>query len=187
MSMNKFRVWLLALFVSVALIVQGQGPGVGPYIPGIGSQWQPQTQYQINQQVLWKNALWGANITNQNIAPGSDGVTWTLLLGYVASGGSTSNENLPYNSTVNFSTTTTSSRVLLSGNMTFILPSGGNDGQTKCLTFVHDGTGNIYTVTPPNNVAGFMTAIGIKRSQQCFIYYTADSQWLATSPGVVLE
>ncbi|HXP07568.1 MAG TPA: hypothetical protein VN828_03690 [Acidobacteriaceae bacterium] len=96
-----------------------------------------------------------------------------------------SNENLSYSATPTFSISTSSSRISLSGSISTFTLAAGTDGQQKCLEFVHDGTQNVYTVTPPANVFGFMHSVGLKRAQQCFTYYTVDALWVANNPGVV--
>lgn len=106
--------------------------------------------------------------------------------GVSGSGLSWSNENLNFSATPTFSTTTVTSRLAWSGNVTFNL-SAASDGQLKCLNFVHDGTSNKYTITAPKNLVGLFTPSNTasKHNQQCFVYYVLDGLWEAMTPGVI--
>lgn len=94
-------------------------------------------------------------------------------------------ETVPYSATPTFSTTTRSSIIALTGNITNFTFAAGADGQEKTLIFCQDSTGN-HTVTGPPQVRGFFTvgAMASMCSAQHFTYSTGQSAWLADSPGV---
>lgn len=173
------RRWLAGLIVFLASLAHAQQT-----IPGLATAWNPVTQYTIGQQVTFNYALWGATVQNAGLQPPANPGQWVLLLGN--SSNANTNENLQFSASPVFSILTYSSHMPLNGNVSsFVLPAGG-DGQSKCLAFSHDGTGTIYTITPPANVVGFML-VGLKHSSQCFTYYTADSLWIANTPGVITQ
>lgn len=60
-------------------------------------------------------------------------------------------ETVPYSATPTFSTTTRSSTIALTGNITNFTFAAGADGQEKTLIFCQDSTGN-HTVTAPPQV-----------------------------------
>jgi hypothetical protein len=98
-----------------------------------------------------------------------------------------STESVSFSATPVFSNTVGSSRIVVSGNLSFTLAAAGGDGQHKCLNFVHDATSNAYKVTAPANVHGFFiigSAPG-KHNLQCFTYFNMDGAWEAESPGVI--
>ena len=89
--------------------------------------------------------------------------------------------------TPTFSTAYTTSRIVLTANITSFTLGGGQDGQIKNLCF-EQGSGP-YTVTPPSNVHGFFT-VGVTPSDwncQGFTYDNTNSIWLATGPGQTNE
>jgi hypothetical protein len=99
-----------------------------------------------------------------------------------------SSETVAFSATPTFSITTRSSVITLSGNVTSFTLAAGVDGEEKTLTFCQNATGG-FTVTPPGNVRGFFT-VGTtagKCSSQHFTYSTAQSAWLADSPGATNE
>lgn len=116
-----------------------------------------------------------------------NGTSGALTTTGCVTGSSSSNENLTFSATPTFSTSYTTSRIVLSGNITSFTLAAGTDGQTKCLNFAHDATSTAYTVTAPSNVRGLMTvgSTASKNSVQCFKYFTSDTAWLAHDPGVL--
>jgi hypothetical protein len=66
--------------------------------------------------------------------------------------------------------------------------AAGSDGQEKTLTFCQNATGG-FSVGAPTNVRGFFVVgtTANKCSSQHFTYSTAQSAWLADSPGVINE
>jgi hypothetical protein len=141
------------------------------------------TNNELNQAQWRLNLLAGTNIALSN----SQGNVTISCPGCGGSGGGSNNENLSYSATPTFSTALATSRIALSGNITTFTLGAGGDGQSKCLLFVHDGTGSTYMVNPPVNVVGFMNVgnTASKRSFQCFNYFQTDSLWMANSPGVI--
>jgi hypothetical protein len=138
-------------------------------------------QFQLN----------GTPLTNQGtinfIASGASASGGNITL--PSGGASTNSENLTFSATPTFSTTYTSSRIALSGNITAFSLGSGSDGQNKCLNFAHDSSSTAYTVNPPANVHGFFSvgATPSKNNAQCFTYFVSDAAWIATSPGVINE
>lgn len=99
---------------------------------------------------------------------------------------STMVETVTFSATPVFSKDVGNSRMVLSGNVTSSTLAAGTNGQRKCINLVQDATGGRSFVWPTNVLGGMTvgTSAG-KRNQQCFVYYTADSAWLAESAGVV--
>lgn len=101
-------------------------------------------------------------------------------------GASGSSETVAYSATPTFSTTTRSSVITLTGNITsFTLPAG-IDGQEKTLCFAQDSTGS-WTVAGPSNVHGLFTvgSAASKVSCQHFTYWVSLAEWAADSAGVI--
>jgi len=99
-----------------------------------------------------------------------------------------SSETVNFSATPTFSTASRASNITLLGNVTGFTLSAGADGQEKTLTFCQNATGG-FSVAAPANVHGFFT-VGTTAhtcSSQHFTYSTAQSAWLADSPGVVNE
>lgn len=96
--------------------------------------------------------------------------------------GSASNPG--FSATPTFSITTTTTRVVLTGDISLFTLPAGFDGQVKILCFAQDATGN-HHVTAPTNVRGFMSVglTGTKWSCQGFTYDTTDSLWLSFTAG----
>jgi len=94
-------------------------------------------------------------------------------------------EAVTFSSTPTFSVSAGNHRIVLTGNVTSSTLAAGLDGQHTCFNIVQDATGS-RTFAWPANVLGGMTvgATASKRNHQCFVYYTADSAWLAESAGV---
>jgi hypothetical protein len=151
--------------------------------PGL-STWVSTESYSQGILVVFGGKIYQSLASgNLGNVPSASPASWSTSI--VAGAASlTSNENLSFSATPTFSLATTSSRIVLSGNMAFTL-AAGTDGQQKCLYFAHDNTSNIYTVTPPANMADFISSVGLIRAQQCFTYYVLDSLWVANTPGVV--
>lgn len=129
-----------------------------------------------------------ANVVNLHfVAYASDGVTEICNTGSpqptIAS-----SETVAYSATPTFSTSTRASIITLTGNVSSFTLAAGSDGLEKTLTFCQDATGS-RTVAAPANVHGFMTigTTASRCSSQHFTYSTAQSAWLADSPGVTNE
>jgi hypothetical protein len=108
--------------------------------------------------------------------------------GGVAQSTIASSETVTFSATPIFSTAKRASLIALSGNVTSFTLAAGSDGQEKTLTFCQNATGG-FSVGAPTNVRGFF-AVGTtanKCSSQHFTYSTAQSAWLADSPGVINE
>jgi hypothetical protein len=99
-----------------------------------------------------------------------------------------SSETVSFSATPTFATTTRASMITLTANVTSFTLSAGAGGQEKTLTFCQNATGG-FTVASPPNVHGFFTVgtTANKCSSQHFTYSTAQSAWLADSPGVTNE
>lgn len=123
----------------------------------------------------------------QNGAPGSPGIPGLQGIagppGPPGPGCGWSNENLPFSATPTISAVTLTTHILLSGNMAPTI-AAGQDGQFKCINFVHDSSTTKYTVKQPSNMVGLFPP-STKRNQQCFTYYTQEALWEAWGPGVV--
>ncbi len=108
--------------------------------------------------------------------------------GGVAQSTIASSETVTFSATPTLSTAKRASLITLSGNVTSFTLAAGSDGQEKTLTFCQNATGG-FAVGAPSNVRGFF-AVGTtasKCSSQHFTYSTAQSAWLADSPGVINE
>jgi hypothetical protein len=95
-------------------------------------------------------------------------------------------ETVTFSATPTFSTSTSASLIILTGNITNFMLAAGADGQQKTLTFCQNSIGG-FTVSGPSNVHGFMSVgtTGSKCSSQHFVYYASQTAWMSDSPGVV--
>lgn len=95
-------------------------------------------------------------------------------------------QSIAWSTTPTFSVNGNANRIVLTGNVTSSTIAAGQDGQRMCMNLVQDATGG-RTFVWPTNMLGAMTvgSVAGKRNQQCFVYYSADSAWVAESAGVV--
>jgi hypothetical protein len=131
-------------------------------------------------------------VVSPNMTGGPSGISEDCPSGSSGGGGSSSilasSETVSFSATPTFATTTRSSIITLTSNVTSFTLAAGADGQEKTLIFCQNGTGG-YTVAPPSNVHGFMTlgATASKCNAQHYTYSSAQSAWLSDSAGVVNE
>jgi hypothetical protein len=92
-------------------------------------------------------------------------------------------EVVTFSATPTFSTSVSTSRIVLTASITSFTLGAGADGQQKTLCF-KQGAGP-FTVTAPANVHGFFTVgtTSVDWNCQSYVYDTTDSIWLATSLG----